>query len=489
MVPRRGLEPPRCYPLVPETSASTNSATWAQARRAARAASEAAQFTDGTVPCQRIIAAENAGWKHVKKRREPRRRRDTPRRAAAPRASSPRPNAVLTVLRGADRPLRLEELKAALGPAGAAQAEELIDSLVRAATSCSTGADNTACANSSPACRSARSARTAMATVWLLPDDGSPPVFLSGQQMREVDARRPRRSARRGPGIPWPAAGRRSSKCSSDARRRSSAACTSKRASPTWCRTTRASRIACSCRRGSLGSAQSGQIVIVELTQPAGAQRAARRPGERACSAITVRPAWRRTLRSIRTACRSSFPPRCSAEAEAYGAQHPAGRDRGPRGPARRSQLVTIDGEDARDFDDAVYCERGTRRLEADRRDRRRRSLRAPRRPPLDDEARNRGTSVYFPNRVLPMLPEALSNGLCSLVPGEDRLCLCCELRVSDDGRISALALLRGRDALGGAAHVPRGRPVARAARCAAGTAAREAARAAARAARRLLVR
>ena len=63
---------------------------------------------------------------------------------------------------------------------------------------------------------------------------------------------------------------------------------------------------------------------------------------------------------------------------------------------------------------------------------------------PLDQEARERGTSVYFPNRVLPMLPEALSNGLCSLVPFEDRLCLCCELRVSDDGRITRSRFFEG---------------------------------------------
>ena len=62
----------------------------------------------------------------------------------------------------------------------------------------------------------------------------------------------------------------------------------------------------------------------------------------------------------------------------------------------------------------------------------------------LDAEARERGTSVYFPNRVLPMLPEALSNGLCSLVPDEDRLCLCCELRVSDDGRITRSRFFEG---------------------------------------------
>ncbi len=106
-------------------------------------------------------------------------------------------------------------------------------------------------------------------------------------------------------------------------------------------------------------------------------------------------------------------------------------------------ELVTIDGEDARDFDDAVWCERksgGWRVIVAIA------DVAHYVRPgsPLDVEARERGTSVYFPNRVLPMLPEALSNGLCSLKPDEDRLCLCCELRVGDDGRITRSRFFEG---------------------------------------------
>ena len=90
--------------------------------------------------------------------------------------------------------------------------------------------------------------------------------------------------------------------------------------------------------------------------------------------------------------------------------------------------LVTIDGEDARDFDDAVWAEPDpTRPIRAagisDRRDRRRRHYVRPG-DALDREARKRGNSVYFPDRVVPMLPEALSNDLCSLRPDEDRACL-----------------------------------------------------------------
>jgi ribonuclease R len=96
--------------------------------------------------------------------------------------------------------------------------------------------------------------------------------------------------------------------------------------------------------------------------------------------------------------------------------------------------LVTIDGEDARDFDDAVYAERlpegGFRLLVAIA------DVSHYVRPgsALDLEARARGTSVYFPTRVLPMLPTALSNHLCSLEPQVDRLCMVADMRISKRG-------------------------------------------------------
>ncbi|MBJ9999869.1 ribonuclease R [Erwinia sp. S38] len=99
--------------------------------------------------------------------------------------------------------------------------------------------------------------------------------------------------------------------------------------------------------------------------------------------------------------------------------------------------LVTIDGEDARDFDDAVFCERkrgGGWRLWVAIAD-----VSYYVRPgtPLDAEAINRGTSVYFPSQVVPMLPEVLSNGLCSLNPEVDRLCMVCEMTVSSTGKLT----------------------------------------------------
>ena len=101
----------------------------------------------------------------------------------------------------------------------------------------------------------------------------------------------------------------------------------------------------------------------------------------------------------------------------------------------RDLNLITIDGADARDFDDAVFCEKkndGWRLIVAiadvadyvniD--------------SALDKEAIRRGTSVYFPDRVIPMLPEVLSNGLCSLNPKVDRLCIVCDMQVNDTGKI-----------------------------------------------------
>ena len=108
---------------------------------------------------------------------------------------------------------------------------------------------------------------------------------------------------------------------------------------------------------------------------------------------------------------------------------------RSGRKDLRKLPLVTIDGADAKDFDDAVFCEsngNGWRLIVAVA------DVGHYVRPGtrLDEAARERGTSVYFPDRVVPMLPEPLSNGLCSLQPDQDRLCLCCEMTVSRQGEV-----------------------------------------------------
>ena len=129
------------------------------------------------------------------------------------------------------------------------------------------------------------------------------------------------------------------------------------------------------------------------------------------------------------------FPEDVIRDAESF--KEPSEQDRTGRIDLRDLPLVTIDGEDARDFDDAVYAEKrpggGYRVVVAIadvshyvRTDK-----------PLDNEAQDRGTSVYFPHFVLPMLPEALSNGLCSLNPHVDRLCMVCDLKLSRAGKVT----------------------------------------------------
>ncbi len=112
----------------------------------------------------------------------------------------------------------------------------------------------------------------------------------------------------------------------------------------------------------------------------------------------------------------------------------------------RELPFVTIDGADARDFDDAVFCQKednkqghGWRLLVAIADV----SHYVKQQSALDDEACLRGTSAYFPDRVLPMLPEVLSNDLCSLKPGADRYSLICDLSIDADGKVTQTAFFR----------------------------------------------
>ena len=110
----------------------------------------------------------------------------------------------------------------------------------------------------------------------------------------------------------------------------------------------------------------------------------------------------------------------------------------------RDMPLVTIDGADAKDFDDAVYCESNRQGMRMKNRSGYRLVVAIADvshyvRPgtPLDDEAQKRATSVYFPGFVVPMLPETLSNGICSLNPKVDRMCFVCDMQVNSEGEVT----------------------------------------------------
>ena len=129
------------------------------------------------------------------------------------------------------------------------------------------------------------------------------------------------------------------------------------------------------------------------------------------------------------------WPPEVLEEAEAL-SDKVLEADKTDRVDHRNIPLVTIDGEDSRDFDDAVYCEKdqdGNWKLTVAIADV---AHYVPIGSALDKEAWKRGTSVYFPAEVIPMLPEKISNGLCSLNPKVDRLCMVCETTIDNNGNV-----------------------------------------------------
>lgn len=186
--------------------------------------------------------------------------------------------------------------------------------------------------------------------------------------------------------------------------------------------------------KGESGKARAGDIVVVDiLDYPSRIEQATGRivsvigvPGEKGIA----------TDIAIHShAIPFKWPQAVLKEIETYGAEVPGSAKQG-RTDLREVDLVTIDGADARDFDDAVFCEKtgsGWRLLVAIADV----SHYVDVGSELDKEATRRGTSVYFPDRVVPMLPEVLSNGLCSLNPKVDRLCMVCEMHVSGDGKVS----------------------------------------------------
>ncbi len=186
--------------------------------------------------------------------------------------------------------------------------------------------------------------------------------------------------------------------------------------------------------RDCIDSAEQGQIVVAEITdqptkrtQPIG--RILEVVGDHMAPGMETDIAIRTHDLPVQ------WPEAVEQEIASLAEEVPGAAKQG-RTDLRRIPLVTIDGADARDFDDAVFCERKPRGWKllvciADV------SSYVVPGTALDEEGLNRGNSVYFPDRVIPMLPEILSNGLCSLNPNVDRLCMACELYVGGEGQVS----------------------------------------------------
>jgi ribonuclease R len=179
--------------------------------------------------------------------------------------------------------------------------------------------------------------------------------------------------------------------------------------------------------------AQAGQIVMVELieqpsayAQPIG--KVVEILGNYADPGMEIEIALRKHLLPY------EFSPAAIQQAEQFPSKVQK-KDWAGRVDLRELPLVTIDGETARDFDDAVYCEpegKGWRLVVAIADV----SFYVKPGDALDKDAFDRGNSVYFPRRVIPMLPEALSNGLCSLNPDVERMCMVCDMQVDAKGQI-----------------------------------------------------
>jgi len=194
-------------------------------------------------------------------------------------------------------------------------------------------------------------------------------------------------------------------------------------------------QLRCALAPQDLHGARNGDWAIARITRHAGSASPAQARIEKLLD--PDRPVELATESAIaRFDLPHEFPAETLREAQVFGDRVDP-REAAARVDLRELPLVTIDGEDARDFDDAVYAEphAGGFRLIVAIAD-----VSHYVRPgsALDAEAQRRGTSVYFPTRVLPMLPTALSDHLCSLAPNVDRLCFAADMLVSRSGALKS---------------------------------------------------
>jgi ribonuclease R len=191
--------------------------------------------------------------------------------------------------------------------------------------------------------------------------------------------------------------------------------------------------------KGATAKAAVGQVVVVELTEPPSLYG---QPVGRIKEVLgeVDDPGMEIEIAVRKYGVPHEFSDACLAMARSLPDQVRP-EDKKGRVDLTDVPLVTIDGEDARDFDDAVYCEpakvgkgKGWRLLVAIADV----SNYVETGSAIDVDAYDRATSVYFPRRVIPMLPEKLSNGLCSLNPNVERLCMVCDMLISASGDVEA---------------------------------------------------
>src|SRR6218665_660418 len=201
--------------------------------------------------------------------------------------------------------------------------------------------------------------------------------------------------------------------------------------------------------KNAIANATAGQVVAIELTEPPSLYS---QPMGRVTEVLGEidDPGMEIEIAVRKYEVPHQFSPETLAQAAGLPDKiRPA--DRKDRIDLTDVPLVTIDGEDARDFEDAVYCEpiktgRGKTPFDGWRLVVAIADVSHYVKPgePIDEDAYERATSVYFPRRVIPMLPEKLSNGLCSLNPNEDRLCMVADMLVSEAGELHAYQFYPG---------------------------------------------